>query len=360
MPGLQITDIRKTYGDVAALDSVSLSIKEGELFFLLGPSGCGKTTLLRIIAGFSRPDNGAVLFGDQDLLRVPIEKRNIGMVFQNYSLWPHMTVENNVAYGLKMRKVGGEQIRQRVRAALAMVDMEAMAQRRPAELSGGQQQRVALARALVYEPKLLLLDEPLSNLDAKLRRDMRDEIKSLHRRLGLTMIYVTHDQEEAETMAERMALLHDGKILQTGTPQEIYRYPRTLFAARFFGDANVLPGQVSSASEQSITIASGESLLEAQPPPGGSPRNEAEVRVIIRPESIRFAADTDTKNILEGTLRDSEFRGATQRYEIEVNETVVTMMTMYANGQGSSPRQGDTVRLHVDREAIHVIEAENA
>ena len=237
MTALEISGISKKFGDRAVLDNISLSIADGEFFFLLGPSGCGKTTLLRIIAGLAQPDSGSLRFRDVDLLPLPPEKRNIGLVFQTYALWPHMTVFGNVAYGLKLKHMPSAEVSKRVADALKIVGLSGMETRKPGTLSGGEQQRVSLARALVLESSIVLLDEPLSNLDAKLRKEMRVEIKRIHQAVGKTFIYVTHDQEEAAAMADRMALMNEGHIIQVGTPKEVMEHPKGRFAEEFFGKA---------------------------------------------------------------------------------------------------------------------------
>ena len=243
MPALTIKNLTKRFGDFAAVDDVSLEVAPGELFFILGPSGCGKTTLLRLVAGFDEPDGGRILFGERDITDTPPEKRNTGMVFQNYALWPHMNVAQNVSFGLEMHRIPRQERTARIDRALAMVQMADYAGHLPGQLSGGQQQRIALARALVFEPDLVLLDEPLSNLDARLRIEMRRQIKLLHEQLGRTMIYVTHDQTEALSMADRVAVMHAGKISQVGTPRELYDRPANAFIANFIGEANMLPGR---------------------------------------------------------------------------------------------------------------------
>jgi iron(III) transport system ATP-binding protein len=235
--------------------SVSLDVADGELFFLLGPSGCGKTTLLRMLAGFYQPDDGDILFGDRPMNGVPPNRRNTGMVFQNYALWPHLSVFENVAYGLDVRNIDGTERSRRVEEALAIVRMNDYAARSPTQLSGGQQQRVALARALVIRPDVLLLDEPLSNLDAKLRLEMREEIRRIHRETKLTTIYVTHDQQEALALADRIALMRDGNIEQVGTPLDMYRRPSTPFVTEFLGAAHFIEGNVLAVlDEQRVRI----------------------------------------------------------------------------------------------------------
>jgi iron(III) transport system ATP-binding protein len=239
-----LRNLTKRFDATTVVKSVTLDIADGELFFLLGPSGCGKTTLLRLLAGFYQPDDGDIRFGDRAMNDVPPNRRNTGMVFQNYALWPHLSVFENVAYGLDVRNITGTERSRRVAEALAIVQMSDYARRSPAQLSGGQQQRIALARALVIKPDVLLLDEPLSNLDAKLRLEMREEIRRIHRETKLATIYVTHDQQEALALADRIALMREGAIEQVGTPLELYRNPRTAFVSEFLGAAHFIEGNV--------------------------------------------------------------------------------------------------------------------
>jgi iron(III) transport system ATP-binding protein len=249
MVSVKFDAVTKILGQSRAVDKLTLEIGAGELFFLLGPSGCGKTTALRTVAGFYMPDEGRILFNDQDESRVPPHKRNTGMVFQNYALWPHMDVRNNVAYGLKMRRVSAADKDRRVKRALEIVHMQSYAERMPNQLSGGQQQRVALARALVIEPDVVLLDEPLSNLDAKLRIEMRTQIKDIHGKIGRTMIYVTHDQAEALSMADRIAVMRRGRLVQVGTPHDLYTRPESAFVAQFIGGTNLLGGTLEELGD---------------------------------------------------------------------------------------------------------------
>ncbi len=282
---IKIENIVKSFGTVKALSGVSADICPGELFFLLGPSGCGKTTLLRHIAGFYTPDSGAIYIDGQDVTAVPPHKRDTGMVFQSYALWPHMTIAENVAFGLKMRNVPKDEIRRRVNEALCTVKMEDKADRKPNQLSGGQQQRVALARALVVKPRCLLLDEPLSNLDAKLRLEMRMEIRRICKDAGLTAVYVTHDQKEALSIADRLAIMRSGVIEQTGTPLEVFRHPVNSFAASFIGETNFL---APSFFGQAYTPPNGTKMLS------------------VRPETIRMfrvgADDIEIRGVLHGTV----------------------------------------------------------
>jgi iron(III) transport system ATP-binding protein len=268
---IAIKDLAKAYpaigrgGTTRAVDGVSIEIEPGELFFLLGPSGCGKTTLLRMIAGFIDPTEGSISFNGRDVTRTPPNKRNTGMVFQSYALWPHMTVAQNVAFGLSVRKVPGDEKAKRVREALDQVQMGEYAGRKPTQLSGGQQQRVALARALVVRPDVLLLDEPLSNLDAKLRLELRSEIRRVCKDAGLTTVYVTHDQKEALSMADRVAIMEAGRVRQTGTPRELYRRPKSRFVAEFLGEADFFEAKVASHESGRLVVET-----TALPPPTAS------------------------------------------------------------------------------------------
>jgi iron(III) transport system ATP-binding protein len=283
---VRLENVTKRFGDLAACDNVSLEVADGELFFLLGPSGCGKTTILRTIAGFEEPDGGAVYFDDRNISATPAHKRNAGMVFQNYALWPHMTVADNVAYGLKVRSVTRQETTGRVAGALEMVRMSGLESRYPNQLSGGQQQRVALARALVVRPDCLLLDEPLSNLDAKLRLEMRDEIRRIHEGTGVTTIYVTHDQKEALSMAERLAVIRDGRIVQVGGPEDVYRRPVDIFVAAFVGETNLFEGMVEAVDGPSVTLATAAGPISGTAA-SSAPLSEGSRAVAsIRPEDV--------------------------------------------------------------------------
>ena len=291
MSALLVADgITRRFGDVVALDDLSLDVNEGEMVSLLGPSGCGKTTLLRVMAGFTRPDSGTIVIGGEIMNDVPPERRNLGMVFQSYSLWPHMTVGRNVAFGLECRGVRKSLLAERVARALDLVELGAMADRYPRQLSGGQQQRVALARALVYEPSILLLDEPLSALDRKLRERMQRDLRALQQKLAITAIFVTHDQEEALILSDRIAVMSDGRIVQTGTPREVYEHPRSHFVADFVGRANSFPATVASTDGDRVTIRTDSGLtLQGYSP---VPRSSGDrVNAVIRPEKIEIAED---------------------------------------------------------------------
>jgi iron(III) transport system ATP-binding protein len=333
-PGqVRLENIGKRYGELWAVRHVDLEIAQGDFYTLLGPSGCGKTTLLRTIAGFITPDEGAVFLDGEPVNHIPPWKRNLGMVFQNYALWPHMTVFENVAFGLKERKFPRREIGARVLAALQQVGLQGTEQRRPSQLSGGQQQRVALARTLVIQPRVLLLDEPLSNLDAKLRQEMRIEILKLQRDMGLTTIYVTHDQEEALTLSTRIAVMNLGKVIQQGKPREIYESPRDRFVAAFVGRSNLFSGTIDGSMDGLLEIQTDEGFrIKAWAPPGyrnaGQPRK---VLLCVRPEAIDLvepAGEPPNVNRITGRVAASAYQGSLVEYEIEsagriirVNET---------------------------------------
>jgi iron(III) transport system ATP-binding protein len=315
MIAITIENLVKKFGDTKALDGVSLKIEQGELFFLLGPSGCGKTTLLRNIAGFYIPDSGRILFGDDDVTRVPPHRRNTGMMFQSYALWPHMTVAKNVAFGLEERRVPAAEAKERVRAALESVQMSEYADRKIAQLSGGQQQRVALARALVIRPRCLLLDEPLSNLDAKLRLEMRTEIRRACKESGLTAIYVTHDQKEALSISDRMAILESGRIAQVGTPEQVYRRPRTQVVADFIGESNFLNGKILSTDGAIGTVETPVGIFSGTfGDPDWKPPKDAAAVLCIRPESWALREEAAPRNSIPGEIRDSVYLGEVAQY----------------------------------------------
>ncbi|PHK93503.1 polyamine ABC transporter ATP-binding protein [Pseudoroseomonas rhizosphaerae] len=308
--GVAIEHVSFGYGATRVLDGVSLEIRKGEFFAFLGPSGSGKTTLLRLVAGFGTPDSGRILIGGRDATRQPPWARNVGLVFQNYALWPHMTVAENVAFGLQRRRVPRAERDRRVRAALDLVGLAHLMDRRPAQLSGGQQQRVAIARTLAIEPEVLLLDEPLSNLDAGLRAGVRAELVELQRRLGLTTILVTHDQEEANAAADRMAVLNDGKVLQVGRPAELYDRPASRFVAGFLGTANLIEGRVDGGAFQ----AGGARL----PLPPGAASGPAVLA--LRPQALRLLREGDAT--LPARVLRAEFLGGHVRYILEAGEAL--------------------------------------
>ncbi|HWA27793.1 MAG TPA: ABC transporter ATP-binding protein [Lacunisphaera sp.] len=316
MISIQVKQLTKQFGNVVALHGLDLNISPGELFFLLGPSGCGKTTLLRTIAGFYIPEKGQILFGNDDVTRLEPHKRNTGMMFQSYALWPHMTVADNVAFGLEERKVPTAEIKQRVGEALESVHMSKYADRKPNQLSGGQQQRVALARALVIRPRCLLLDEPLSNLDAKLRLEMRTEIRRVCKEFKLTTVYVTHDQKEALSIADRMAILESGHILQVGTPREVYKRPGHKTVANFIGETDFVPGKVLGIVGNYVTVETAigkfDGIVGDQ---ANTPTVGAAVTVSIRPECWELHRDAESRNVVRGRIGDSTYLGEVAQYE---------------------------------------------
>ena len=318
---IETEKLTKKFGSMAAVDDASLSIEEGELFTLLGPSGCGKTTLLRLIAGFYAPDAGEVRFDGRRVNDVPPHERGIGMVFQNYALWPHMTVFDNIAYGLKLREIKRPEIATRVAAVLEKVKLAGLGDRYPGQLSGGQQQRVALARALVLNPKILLLDEPLSNLDAKIRVQVRQEIRKLQKELGITTIYVTHDQEEALTLSDRIAVFNQGKVLQVGTPKDLYERPANRFVADFIGINNLIDGTVESIEprESRLRVKSALGPLSAL----FEERQKFAVGdrciLCIRPENANIDGEpVPDRNLVKGRITFSAYLGNTLRYDVEL------------------------------------------
>ncbi|MCI0547984.1 MAG: ABC transporter ATP-binding protein [Candidatus Rokubacteria bacterium] len=307
----------KRFGAVTAVDRVDLEVGDGELFTLLGPSGCGKTTLLRLVAGFHAPDAGTIRFGERVVTALPAYARHIGMVFQNYALWPHMTVGENIAYGLRLRKLPPGAVTARVAAGLAKVNLTGLEARYPGQLSGGQQQRVALARALVLNPDILLLDEPLSNLDAKIRVQVRAEIRRLQQELRITTIYVTHDQEEALSLSDRIAVMKEGRVLQVGPPRELYERPRTRFVADFVGTNNLLAGRVRESRGGTVLVDTALGALEAVPSGLAGDR----CCLAIRPENIDLvragAAAGGPGNVVRGRVGLVSYLGNTLRYDVE-------------------------------------------
>ena len=343
MTGIFIDQLSKRFGEVQALDRVTLDIAPGEVFFLLGPSGCGKTTLLRCLAGFEFPEEGSIRFGTEEVTRVPAHRRRTGMVFQSYALWPHKTVAENVAFGLEELGTARHEIRRLVAEALAVVRMEPYAERSINQLSGGQQQRVALARALVVRPRCLLLDEPLSNLDAKLRMEMRTEIRRICKQSGLTAVYVTHDQKEALSVADRLAVFNDGRVCQVGTPGEVYRQPVSRFVADFVGETNFFEAEFVSASAGMQLFAVGPLRFEAAAGihPGLSPGDR--VTLSIRPEAWRVAprdgapkpVGFEPVNTVSGSITESVYLGEMAQYRVALESQRVSLKMYELN-----PRRG--------------------
>jgi spermidine/putrescine transport system ATP-binding protein len=309
---VELENVTRRFGNVVAVDAVSLGVRRGEFLTLLGPSGCGKTTLLRMIAGFDVPDTGRVILGGRDVTDLPPYRRDVTTVFQQYALFPHMNVFENVAFGLRRRRIARDEIKRRVGQSLEMVRMSGLEDRRPAELSGGQQQRVAVARALVLEPKVLLLDEPLAALDLKLRKQVQLELKSLQRRLGISFVYVTHDQEEALTMSDRIVVMNAGRIEQQGRAEEIYERPLTEFVAGFIGLSNVIEGTVESSEDDISVINLGKATITVR---AGKLCRGERVRVMVRPEKIRLSFDGPGR-ALEGRIESAVYLGDSTQWRV--------------------------------------------
>jgi iron(III) transport system ATP-binding protein len=321
MTTVRLEQISKRFGQTVALDEINLTINAGELFFLLGPSGCGKSTLLRLIAGLHEPTTGRIYFNDRDVTALGTEKRNAVMCFQSYALWPHMSVRENVRFGLGVRKVDAREQVRRIDEVLKLVQLDQLADRKPNQLSGGQQQRVALARALAVNPDCLLLDEPLSNLDAKLRHEMRSEIRRICKTAGFTTIYVTHDQKEALSVADRIAVLKDGKLAQVGTPGELYHKPSSAFVADFIGHTNLLEGRIVGHDDGKVRIDTPAGAVVAAKPPCGGVAAADRVIVSIRPEQMRVtrATSSDGRNVITGRPVETTFLGEASEHVLLVN-----------------------------------------
>ena len=357
MTPITIRNLRKEFGTTVAVDGISLDIRPGALFFLLGPSGCGKTTLLRMIAGFSDPTAGSILFDHDDVTHTPPHKRNCGMVFQGYALWPHMTVAQNVGFGLSVRKVARDEQNTRVAAALKMVQMETLADRKPNQLSGGQQQRVALARALVIQPRVLLLDEPLSNLDAKLRLEMRGQIRRICKESGITAVYVTHDQKEALSMADEVAVLRGGQVVQSGPAREIYDRPRNRFVADFLGETNFLAARILGRENGQVVLECPAGKLRSSVFPADLPA-QGNVTCSVRPEAIRVlpadrAVGDNGVNAFTARRRDVIYLGEVAQHRLEMVGDV--HLTAYE----LNPRPaaaGDTVAIAFDPADVVVLQ----
>jgi iron(III) transport system ATP-binding protein len=358
MVSVQFERVTKILGQSRAVDGLTLAITPGELFFLLGPSGCGKTTALRLVAGFYTPDEGRIILNERDQSRVPPHKRNTGMVFQNYALWPHMDVWNNVAYGLKMRRVSEDEKKQRVGHALETVQMETYAERLPNQLSGGQQQRVALARALVIEPDVILLDEPLSNLDAKLRIEMRAQIKEIHQKIGRTMIYVTHDQAEALSMADRIAVMYRGRVVQVGTPRQLYTRPESAFVAEFIGGTNLLPGTLDERGDL-LTVRTPVGLIRAVNGAKDIARGDL-VFCSVRPESLRLQTEgplSAEHNQLTGEIQSIMYFGDSEQYSLRLTDGTEVRAVQY-NQTARTAEIGKRVTLAIDPRDVIVLPQE--
>lgn len=353
---VRVENLIKKFRSVTALSNISFIVKPGEIFFLLGPSGCGKTTLLRTLAGFYTPDSGKIFFGGDNVTNDPPHKRKTGMVFQSYALWPHMSVAENVGFGLQEMKVTKSEIEKRVKEALTSVHMEKYGNRKPGELSGGQQQRVALARALVIRPRCLLMDEPLSNLDAQLRYYMRLEIKRICKEYGLTTIYVTHDQKEALSMADRMAVLSEGQIKQIGSPLEVYKRPYNEFVADFIGVTNIVEGKIirCGAGEALVETAIGE-FLGVLANPNNEPAVGQAVKLSIRPEVFKLSDFPVAENCLAGSIGRATYYGEVAHYRfLTGNNRRLKISEINPRHLGESQR--DYLYAWVDSEDVVVLE----
>jgi iron(III) transport system ATP-binding protein len=358
MPEIVVESLSKTFGDQQALERVEFTVRDGEFFTLLGPSGCGKSTTLMSIAGFQNPDEGRIAIGETTLfdaargLSVPAERRNLGIVFQSYAVWPHMTVFENLAFPLKVRKLKKQELRTRVQETLELVELGAFAQRYPHQLSGGQQQRVALARALVYSPSVLLLDEPFSNLDAKLRERARTWLKDLQQRLGLTTLFVTHDQDEALSMSDRVLVMRDGRVLQIGSPEDVYRQPADRFVAEFVGQCNLITGRVVSREGGTVVLdvdgGRHRLTLRAQ----RMPALDSQVTVVIRPEALSLeTADSHVNgtNTWDANVHAVAFLGDHYQYELQSGPLELTVQTPLKIA-------GERLKVHIPPDACSVVE----
>jgi ABC-type Fe3+/spermidine/putrescine transport system ATPase subunit len=355
-PVLEFRSVVKRFGPVNAVDGISFVLQPGEIFTLLGPSGCGKTTTLRLVAGLEEPDSGEIRIRDVTVaapergIFAPPEKRQLGMVFQSYAIWPHLTVFENVAFPLRVRRNAGETMRRRVHQALEVVGLSGFAERGATQLSGGQQQRVALARALVYEPAILLLDEPLSNLDAKLREQMRVEIRALQKKLNLTVLYVTHDQTEAMTLSDRIAVVNGGRFEQVGSPAEVYETPATSFVAEFLGRTVCFEGRVvSNGSSLAIDLPAGAGRIALGSARAAVLGGPSSVRLTLRPEDLEILANAELQtNQIAGTVEQVAYLG--ERYEYQI--TACGISFVLSAGKKQRYGVGDAVRLGIDPERI--------
>ena len=345
-PMVELQQVSKRYGDVVALASVDLVVRKGEFVTLLGPSGSGKTTLLNLIAGMAQPTSGRIVIGGRDATALPPSERGLGMVFQNYALMPHMTVYENVAFPLRVRKLANPEIARKVDEVLKLIRLPDIAQRKPRELSGGQQQRVALARCIVYNPSLILLDEPLGALDRKLREQMQLEIKRIHAELGITMLNVTHDQDEALTLSDRIVLMNAGRVEQQCEPEELYFRPRSVFAAGFIGDANLFDATVAGVDATGVRLTSASGETTSGLPPFPVKAGDA-VTLLVRPENVRLLADGSDPgiNTVEGTVRDSIVLGGVVKHHVMLRTGIEVVMQESNHVGRTALRRAQPVRL---------------
>ena len=352
MAFLEINDLRKVFGPISVVQNFALAVERGEFVSFLGPSGCGKTTTLRMVAGFEQPSAGAIRINGQDVTGLRPNQRNVGMVFQSYALFPNMTVAENVGFGLKVAKRPAAEIRARVEEMLALIRLPTLAGRYPYQLSGGQQQRVALARAIAIKPQVLLLDEPLSALDAKIRVSLREEIKTVQRELGITTIYVTHDQEEALSMSDRIVVMNEGRVEQIGTPFEVYNYPRTRFVASFVDTLNILRARVTDVARGLIAIDDQE--IVARRGIAGAKTGETRL-VALRPEAISLADSGGERNRMRGTIEDVSFLGSVMRIRVRFTTSAISLDT-FNNPSVAPPQRGQPVTVGFAHEDVLVLE----
>jgi spermidine/putrescine transport system ATP-binding protein len=349
-PDVRLDQVTKRFDGVVAVDGLTLDVPHGSFFALLGPSGCGKTTTLRMIGGFEEPDEGAIYLGEQRVTGLPPHKRDVNTVFQSYALFPHLTIFENVAFGLRRKGIKGTTLKGRVREVLGMVDLTGMGERKPRQLSGGQQQRVALARALVNNPQVLLLDEPLGALDLKLRKQMQLTLKQIQNEIGITFVHVTHDQEEAMTMADQIAVMNRGHIEQLGPPEELYERPQTSFVARFLGASNLLRGTVQGPGE--VRLGSGALVrVDSQLPTRGS-----RVAVGIRPEKLRLRHAGDGENQLSGTIADRSYVGVATQYNVKTPDGPISVFAQNTQAGSGTGERDTAVELSFDPDAAFVVD----
>lgn len=362
---VETVELTKRFGEVVAVDNLSIHVEGGEIVTLLGPSGCGKTTTLRMIAGFIKPDKGTISVDGEIINDKAPYERDISMFFQNYALFPHMTVYDNIAFGLKMRKVERKEIKPRVEETLQLVRLQGYGDRYPAQLSGGEQQRVALARAVVTEPSVLLLDEPLSNLDLKLRINMRSELREIQRKLGITTIYVTHDQTEGLTISDRIAVMNRGRLTSIGSPVEIYCFPKERFVADFIGENNLLDAHISKLTEREIYLVTdgGIGLKVARHSGMDRFREKEKVILCIRPDNIvlatvlgRYKATADVENVVAGKIERRQFMGSSTRYWLRLKNDALIYVDAPVKGKDFVIHEpGETVEVFIDPEIIHIM-----
>lgn len=353
---VELTDVTKTFGQVVAVNDVNLKIENGEFFSLLGPSGCGKTTTLRMVGGFELPTNGQIkICGEAQGYKPPFQ-RPVNTVFQNYALFPHMNIFQNVAFGLQMKKVPKQKIRKQVEEILELVQLKGMESRKPNQLSGGQQQRIALARALINHPKVLLLDEPLGALDLKLRKAMQIELKNIQKKVGITFIYVTHDQEEALTMSDRIAVMNHGKVLQIDIPERIYERPSNRFVADFIGETNFMNGRVLEVNEEQVKVEI-EGKFPVKAIYGEKVKTDDIVTLAVRPEKLLLATDTINNEFVSGTVTEVIYIGTDLRYEIRISDTTKLVVREQNRGGeiGKRFKRGDPVNVSWEMENASIL-----